>query len=109
MKRMMKMFNLAAVTAGAALYIASTADVAAQGRNCGPRDAVVERLAEGYGETRQSIGLGANNAMVEVFASDETGSWTITVTRPNGLTCLVASGQSYEEVAEALPAKGSDL
>ena len=49
-----------------------------------------------------------NNAVVEVFASDETGTWTITVTTPNGMTCLVASGQSFEALAEALPAKGND-
>ncbi|MDD9722969.1 hypothetical protein PVW51_19865 [Sulfitobacter sp. PR48] len=109
MKQMMKIFNLAALTAGAVAYLAATTDVAAQARrNCGPRDVVVARLAEGYGETRQSIGLGANNAVVEVFASDETGSWTITVTMPGGMTCLVASGQAFEQVAEALPARGQD-
>ena len=81
---------------------------AQQPRNCGPRDLVVTRLAEGYGETRQSMGLGTNNAVIEVFASEQSGSWTILVTTPNGTTCLVASGQAYEAVAEALPAKGSD-
>ena len=34
----------------------------------------------------------------------ESGSWTITVTMPTGMTCLMASGQSYEALAEALPA-----
>lgn len=80
----------------------------AQGRNCGPRDAVAARLAEGYGETRQSIGLGANNAVIEVWASDETGSWTITVTQPNGLACLVASGQAFERLTEELPETEGD-
>lgn len=104
-----KMLHLGALSAAAALYIVSTTDVAAQNaRNCAPRDSVVDRLADGYGESRQSMGLGANNAVIEVFASDETGSWTITVTTPNGLTCLVASGQSFETLAEALPAKGND-
>ena len=77
-------------------------------RNCAPRDVVVDRLADGYGENRQSMGLGANNQVVEVFASDETGTWTITVTMPNGLTCLVASGQAFEELVEALPEKKGD-
>ena len=108
MKRITKMFNLTALTAGALVYLAATTDLAAQSGNCGPRKAVLERLAQGYGETRQSVGLGANNAVVEIFASDETGSWSITVTTPGGLTCLVASGQSYERVVEALPAKGND-
>lgn len=109
MNRTVKILHLAALTAAAALFLATTTDVAAQtSRNCGPREAVVTRLAEGYGETRQSMGIGANNAIVEVFASDQTGSWTITVTAPGGLTCLVASGQAFEELAEALPANESD-
>ena len=92
---------------GVWLGMAAKAD--AQGaRNCAPRDVVVERLAETYGETRQSVGLGANSALVETFASIETGTWTITITMANGPTCLVASGQSYEAVAEALPPEGDD-
>tara|TARA_R110002072_G_scaffold27730_12_gene90000 strand:+ start:58 stop:390 length:333 start_codon:yes stop_codon:yes gene_type:complete len=109
MNRTDKIFHLAALTAAAALLLVTTTDVAAQNsRNCGPREAVVTRLAEGYGETRQSIGIGGNNAVVEVFASADTGSWTITVTAPGGLTCLVASGQAFEELAEALPVKETD-
>ena len=80
----------------------------AQSQRCGPRTAIVEKLAQKYGETRQSMGLAANNAVIEVFASDDTGTWTITVTGTNGLTCLVASGQAYEQLAEALPAAGTD-
>lgn len=97
---------LAAATA-MTLLMASAA-TAQQARNCGPRELVVNRLAEGFGETRQSMGLGANNAVIEVFASEESGTWTITVTSPNGVTCLVASGQAFEELVEALPAKGND-
>ncbi|MEM6306025.1 MAG: hypothetical protein AAF744_15005 [Pseudomonadota bacterium] len=108
MNTTIKLFHLGVLTAAAALLLAMTTDIAAQGRNCAPREAVVDRLAEGYGETRQSMGLGANNAVVEVFASQETGSWTITVTSPNGVTCLVASGQGYETLAEVLPPKGDD-
>jgi len=109
MKRKDKFLHLAALTAAAAALIATTTDAMAQNaRNCGQRDAVLSRLAEGYGESRQSMGLGANNAVMEVFASSETGSWTITVTMPNGLTCLVASGQSFEELVEALPENGDD-
>jgi hypothetical protein len=77
--------------------------VQAQSASCGPHDRVVAGLATGYGESRQSIALGNNNTVVETFASEETGTWTITVTTADGPTCLVASGQSYQYVAEALP------
>ncbi|WP_410001076.1 hypothetical protein [Tateyamaria omphalii] len=105
MTRMMNVMT-AGVLALAAMVNAAQAQQ--QARNCGPRDIVVSRLAEGYGETRQSMGLGANNSVIEVFASEESGTWTITVTTPNGMTCLVASGQAFEALAEALPAKGKD-
>lgn len=109
MKRKNKVLQLAMLTAAAGFYLAMSTDIAAQGtRNCGPRELVVDRLADGYGETRQSMGLGANNSVVEVFASDESGTWTITVTSPNGMTCLVASGQAFEPLVEAVPAKGND-
>lgn len=103
-------FSSKMLLAGLALSVFSASAATAQqnNRNCAPREAVVDRLAEGYGESRQSMGLGANNQVVEVFASSETGTWTITVTMPNGLTCLVASGQAFEELAEALPAAGDD-
>ncbi len=97
-----------ALTLGVGALILATNHAFGQTQNCGAREHVVQRLSETYGETRQSIGLGPNNRVVEVYASEETGTWTITVTSPNGVTCLVASGQAYESLAEALPTKGSD-
>ena len=105
---MTKMMKLGFVSAGVLLGAASLVEAQQNLEHCAPRDKVVERLADKYGETRQSMGLGSNNAVMEVFASMDSGSWTITVTMTNGITCLVASGQAFEELAEALPPKGDD-
>ena len=85
------------------LIWAATAPATAQAANCGDRATVVERLARRWGESRQSIGLAADNTVVEIFASTETGTWTITMTTPGGPTCLVASGEAWQDLAEALP------
>ncbi|MGO4914074.1 hypothetical protein [Pseudogemmobacter sp. W21_MBD1_M6] len=66
---------------------------------CADRAHVLSRLADAYGETRQSIGLASNNSVLETFASATTGTWTITVTSPDGTTCLVASGRAFETLA----------
>lgn len=87
---------------GIGAMILAAQQTQAQTRNCADHGQVVERLAQSYGETRQSIGLGADNSVVEVFASMDTGSWTITVTRPGGLTCLVAAGQAYQYLNEPI-------
>jgi phosphosulfolactate phosphohydrolase-like enzyme len=92
-----------------AAVLAITATTAAAQSNCAERVMVVERLAERYGEMRQAIGLGANNSVIEVFANLESGSWTITVTMPNGTTCLVASGQSFELIEGELTPQGTAL
>lgn len=76
--------------------------------NCAPRETVVEQLAADYGESRRSIGLAARGSVIEIFASQETGTWTITVTDTRGIACLVAAGQAFEAVDEALPASGDD-
>lgn len=84
----------------------TSAPAQAQSGACAPRDMVVQRLADAYGETRQSMGLGANNMVVEVFASEMSGSWTITVTGSDGISCLMASGQAYEATTETEPKPG---
>lgn len=78
-------------------------------RNCAPRDMIIERLKSQYGETRRAIGLGANSAIMELHASDETGTWTITVTMANGISCLVASGDTFETISEVLEPEGDKL
>jgi hypothetical protein len=90
----------------ACLLLAYPVAANAAGPQCAQRGQVMDLLAKKYGETRQGMGIADNNAVMEVFASSETGTWTITVSSPDGIMCLVASGQGYEEMAEELPAKG---
>ncbi|MGR3617637.1 MAG: hypothetical protein ACU0BB_16565 [Paracoccaceae bacterium] len=94
-------------TIGLGIMAMAAQQVSAQTpQNCAPRSAVLERLNENYQETRQSIGLAGPGQVVEVFASTDTGTWTITVTIANGMTCIVASGRSFENLAEALKPSG---
>lgn len=93
----MKAITFVAALAATAL---TTGAVHAQGAaSCANRDLIVERLADRYGETRQSAGLNQNNGMVEIFASEETGTWTILVTMPTGTSCLLAAGRDWQGVA----------
>lgn len=96
--------NIFALSLAVGATLIAVQNANAQGSRCAPREMVVDRLAEGFGESRRSVALGANNAVVETFASTETGTWTITVTMPNGMTCVVASGQAWEATDEELAA-----
>lgn len=87
----------------AAAFVAATfAPVHAQ-TVCGKRTDIIDQLESKYGETRRSVGVQQGRGVVEVFASAKTGSWTILVTDPRGMSCLMAAGEAFEleAVAEA--------
>ncbi len=70
-------------------------------QQCAPREAVIEMLADQYGESRHVIGMTEDGLVMEVFGNTDSGTWTLTITRPDGLTCFVAAGQSFETISEA--------
>lgn len=87
----------------AAFAVASVATTSAQAQAvCGQREAIVAQLEKKYGETRRSVGLQQGRGVVEIYASKDTGSWTILVTDTRGLSCLMAAGEAFqiEKVAE---------
>ena len=100
----MKMITKAALVGALAISCGISGPVFAQGSaSCADRSLIVDRLSSKYGETRQSAGLNQNNGMVEIFASEETGTWTILVTMPTGVSCLMAAGKAWQGMAELTP------
>ncbi|MDP1667455.1 hypothetical protein [Phaeovulum sp.] len=95
---------LAALGFGALILAAP--QVHAEATSCGPRAQVLAELAMRYGESRRAAGLASNQALVELFASEETGSWTITLTLASGLTCLLVAGEAYEALS-VIPGSGA--
>lgn len=70
---------------------------------CGARDQVVAHLQANNGEQVRGMGLAAQNRILEVFVSEETGSWSIIVTSADGMTCLMAAGHYYVASAPLPP------
>lgn len=64
---------------------------------CGAHRLVTENLKESYAEAPVSMGVTAGGGIIEVFASAE-GTWTLVITQPNGLSCLIAAGQDWENL-----------
>lgn len=90
------------ISMGVLLIGWSTMPSAAQAQMvCDDRGTVVSTLDKGYSEKPVSMGLSSNGAVVEVFVS-ETGTFTIIMTRPSGLSCLVAAGENWEDLPERL-------
>lgn len=89
-------------TAGAMLVamFALTSLSKAQPSYCWPREQVLEFLSEKHGERPVMQGLANNNHVLEVLASPGGESWTIMITRPDGISCLQATGSHIYLVPE---------
>lgn len=84
------------------LTVICTSAHAQQPAQCAPRDVQVQLLTERYGESPTAMGL-SQLGMVEYWANAETGTWTVTLTRPDGITCGLIAGLNYETVAAPKP------
>ncbi len=85
--------------------LATTATNAFAMSNCGDRDHVIASLSDKYAERHIASGFQSEAGLMEIWASDSDGSWTILLTRPDGKTCVMASGTHWLE-NDMVPVKG---
>lgn len=69
---------------------------------CGARTDVMTGLQGNFSETPVAIGLSNTGGVVEVLTSPDGGTWTIIVTDPRGITCLMAAGEAWEAAKRTL-------
>jgi hypothetical protein len=67
---------------------------------CGERAKFIETLAKNYQESPSAFGIAGQRNLVELFVS-KAGTWTMLVTHPSGMSCIVAAGQSWEQFPPA--------
>lgn len=65
---------------------------------CGERTAIMSHLEDGYSEEPVAMGIDAQGRVLEVLAAPDGKTWTILVSSPGGLTCLIASGVAWERL-----------
>lgn len=77
-----------------ALLFAGPTLAQADQTNCGPRPKLLGYLSEKFSEQPIMLGLTSDGNVLEV-ATSSSGSWTIVVTLPTGLSCAVAAGEKW--------------
>ena len=78
--------------------------MAQQQMACAERGALVGELKEKYKEVAQGVGMTGNGAVMELMTSDK-GSWSLVVTMPNGKSCLIATGDGWEQAPTKVAGK----
>ncbi|MEM7172894.1 MAG: hypothetical protein AAF530_22220 [Pseudomonadota bacterium] len=79
---------------GTALALISTSATAAP--QCDQRDSVIKLLSNKYKEAPVAIGVTNTGGLVEVLSTGNGSTWSIIVTTPNGMSCLVAAGEGWQ-------------
>ena len=97
---MFRILFAALVTAGLALPAAAEQQV------CGKRADVIKQLSVKYSEAPAAMGLSSDGGVLEVLASADGNTWTIIVTQPDGLSCMVAAGEYWETTLKVATGAG---
>ena len=81
------------------LMLGSPAQAQAQAPVCTDRNTVIDHLHKEYKEFQRGMGIANNGGVIELFfADDSTRTWTIIITMPSGVTCMIAAGESWENL-----------
>ncbi len=71
---------------------------AAPSPTCDQRHRVIGHLASKYKEAPVAIGVTNAGGLVEVLSTGDGLTWTIIVSNPDGLTCLLATGEGWRAI-----------
>ena len=85
---------------GAVIAIYSTTAFAQS--QCNDRDSVIALLSSKYKEQPVALGVTNTGGLVEVLSTDQGDTWTIIVTTPQGLSCLVAAGEGWHAIEQTV-------
>lgn len=101
----MKIVSTVSAIAATVLLIGAQAvpALAEEEKTCRERDQVLDMLSDKFDEDRVAIGLTEAGGLVEVLSAREGGTWTIIVTSPGGISCLVAAGTDWQSIKTRPP------
>ena len=75
---------------------------------CGSHQSIAENLKKSYTETPVSMGITSGSGIIEAFSSPK-GTWTLVITQSNGVSCLIAAGQDWEELPKPEMISGAKI
>ena len=79
---------------------------AAQTPQCTSLPDALAALQQRYGEVPRVSGLASNGSLMVITAS-EAGGFSVLLVTPDGLACMVASGEAFEVIEAGKPGEPS--
>lgn len=79
-------------------FLAVSVQATAETASCAAREDVLTMLSQKYAEAPVAVGRADNGGLIEVLSSLDGETWTIIITMPSGVTCMVAAGEDWEQL-----------
>ena len=95
-----RLFTAAIIFGAAALAPPALAQGPA---TCLERAKLTEVLQGTYHEIPRGAGLLSPVQMFEIWTSPATGSFTVLITRPDGVACIIAAGRLWQDAPQPPP------
>lgn len=91
------------ILTAAALTVASTGVQAQVNDKCTTIENMYDTLSNRHGEGRVWLGQGEDHIM-EIWANENTRTWTLIVLLPSGFSCIINEGVNYAVIQGGDPA-----
>jgi hypothetical protein len=73
---------------------------------CSTRADITMQLSEQYAEVPVSLGVANNGGVMEVLSAPNGKTWTLILTMPDGMSCMIAAGDDWRR--RVMPTGGID-
>jgi hypothetical protein len=76
-------------------------------QSCASRTTLVQQLASQNKEQPVAVGLAEHGTRLEVLAGPD-GTWTLLVSLPNGISCLINAGTDWQTIPRVAAANTAE-
>jgi len=100
---MAKFLTTTLLAAGACLAVSIPAQAQMQ---CHQHKEVLGKFADTYKEAPVAGGLTQDGRLLQVLSSGDDGTWTIVLSKPDGVTCVIMAGEAWRKLDPKPAQKG---
>ena len=93
-----KLLTLGLFAGVAAVMAAASAQANEQSMGCHEPKEIARLLSADFSERPVAYGLQQDGTLMQIFASKTGETWTVVLTTPAGLSCIVAEGTRWENL-----------
>ena len=97
MNEIMRWFIRGVIAGAITLALLASAGLASADQQpfCDTQANFLARFAKKYQETPTAVGITSKGGLIQVLTTTTGNTWTIVITTPQGMTCVVTAGENW--------------